>query len=131
MNETAPASQPKCPVCSVGALVREVRVSRFEYRGETLTYDQPGDWCTECGEAVLTGEDMAATEQLILDFIQRMKPWPNRSSGLTKAVPSRSRGGTNLRREDLDFVQDAPRSGGKHRSMTPTRASAARPRPTR
>jgi HTH-type transcriptional regulator/antitoxin MqsA len=53
-------------------MVREVRGSSFEYRGETLTYDQPGDWCTECGEAVLTGEDMAATEQLILDFMQRV-----------------------------------------------------------
>lgn len=72
MNETSQASRPSCPVCSAGTLVREVRVSRFEYRGETLTYDQPGDWCTECGEAVLTGEDMAATEQLIIDFMQRV-----------------------------------------------------------
>ena len=72
MNVTDHVSRPICPACQIGTLVREVRVSRFEYRGETLTYEQPGDWCTECGEAVLSGEDMAATEALIVDFMRRM-----------------------------------------------------------
>jgi HTH-type transcriptional regulator/antitoxin MqsA len=72
MNATRHAPRSACPACSAGALVREVRVSRFEYRGETLTYDQSGDWCTECGEAVLSGEDLEATEGLLIDFMQRV-----------------------------------------------------------
>lgn len=61
-----------CPICSAGTLSRGVRVSRFDYQGETLTYEQPGDWCPECGEAVLSGEDMAATEGLLVDFMKRV-----------------------------------------------------------
>jgi len=72
MNITDHVSRPACPACSTGTLVREVRVSRFEYHGETLTYEQPGDWCTECGEAVLSGEDMAATEALVVGFMRRV-----------------------------------------------------------
>ena len=72
MNVTDHTPRPACPACSTGTLVREVRGSRFEYRGETLSYEQPGDWCTECGEALLSGEDMAATETLIVDFMRRV-----------------------------------------------------------
>jgi HTH-type transcriptional regulator / antitoxin MqsA len=72
MNITEHVSRPACPACSTGTLVREVRINRFEYHGETLTYEQPGDWCTECGEAVLSGEDMAATEALIVGFMRRV-----------------------------------------------------------
>jgi HTH-type transcriptional regulator/antitoxin MqsA len=72
MSVTDHASRPACPVCSAGTLIREVRVNRFEYGGEALNYEQPGDWCTECGEAVLSGEDMAATETLPVDFMRRV-----------------------------------------------------------
>ena len=62
-----------CPVCLSGKLVREVRTARYEYRGEICEYEQIGDWCQSCGEAVLSGDDMAATEKILVDFMQRIE----------------------------------------------------------
>ncbi|MBI3898766.1 MAG: type II toxin-antitoxin system MqsA family antitoxin [Gammaproteobacteria bacterium] len=50
-----------CPNCGGGKFRREVRETPFTYRGKTIHVDQPGDWCTDCGEGVLSPEDMAAT----------------------------------------------------------------------
>ena len=62
-----------CPACLTGRLVREVRTARYEYRGEICEYEQIGDWCQTCGEAVLSGDDMAVTEQILVDFMRRVE----------------------------------------------------------
>lgn len=62
-----------CPACLTGRLVREVRTARYEYRGEVCEYEQIGDWCQTCGEAVLSGDDMAVTEQILVDFMRRVE----------------------------------------------------------
>ena len=72
MNATRINSRKTCPACSAGTLSREIRKSRFGYRGETLTYNQPGDWCLVCGEAVLSAEDMAVTEKLLVEFMKQV-----------------------------------------------------------
>lgn len=53
-------SKESCPVCFAGHLTRRVRRVTSMYRGHTLTYLQPGEWCDSCGEGLLTGADTAA-----------------------------------------------------------------------
>jgi HTH-type transcriptional regulator / antitoxin MqsA len=72
MSATRHHPRTVCPVCAKGQLVREVRTARFEYRGAVCEYDQLGDWCMSCGEAVLSGDDMAATEGVLIDFMERV-----------------------------------------------------------
>jgi HTH-type transcriptional regulator / antitoxin MqsA len=50
-----------CPVCFKGHLARKSKRIRAAYRGHTITYIQPGDWCDHCDEGVLTGSDAQAT----------------------------------------------------------------------
>jgi HTH-type transcriptional regulator/antitoxin MqsA len=73
MSATRHDPRKLCPVCGAGQLVREVRTACYEYRGEVCEYEQSGDWCTSCGEAVLTGEEMAATEGVLIDFMRRVE----------------------------------------------------------
>jgi len=44
-------------------MVREVQPVDLSYRGQTLTVQQPGWYCS-CGESVLTAEDCAVTQPL-------------------------------------------------------------------
>ncbi len=47
---------------------RDVRPSTITYKGESVRVDQPGWYCTGCKEAVLSGDDMAATEHAFIDL---------------------------------------------------------------
>lgn len=58
----------KCPVCGSGILERKSVKQTFNYKGEALSYEQPGDWCTTCSEGILHNSDMDATEPLLNDF---------------------------------------------------------------
>lgn len=73
MGATRHHPKTACPVCVNAQLIREVRTARFEYRGEVCEYEQLGDWCPSCGEAVLSGDDMAATEGVLADFMRRVE----------------------------------------------------------
>jgi HTH-type transcriptional regulator/antitoxin MqsA len=57
-----------CPVCTQGKLERGTQLQAFRYKGKTLRYEQPGAWCTTCGEGILENADMNATERLLSDF---------------------------------------------------------------
>ena len=63
-----PKAITPCRACGGGPLSRETRPTTFEYRGQTLSYDQPGEWCAQCGEGFLDPSDSAATARLISDF---------------------------------------------------------------
>lgn len=116
MTATRHAPPSVCPACS-GHLVREIRTSRFEYRDETLTYDQPGDWCTECGEAVLSGEDMTSTETLLLDFMSRVDQ--AQASELSRI----------RRKLKLTQKQAATLTGGGHNAFSRYERGEAKPLP--
>lgn len=73
MSATRHHPRTVCPACAKGQLVREVHTARFEYRGKVCEYEQLGDWCTFCGEAVLSGDDMAATESALVDFMRQVE----------------------------------------------------------
>lgn len=57
-----------CPVCGTGTLERKTQKQSFEYKGQKFEYEQPGDWCDSCGEAVLSQSDLEAVEPALSDF---------------------------------------------------------------
>jgi HTH-type transcriptional regulator / antitoxin MqsA len=56
-----------CPLCG-GELVRENRRVTTSYRGHEQSYEQPGQYCSSCGEAFLHPADLAATAAMRKDF---------------------------------------------------------------
>jgi HTH-type transcriptional regulator/antitoxin MqsA len=97
--------------------VRETRTARYEYRGEILDYEQSGDWCSACEEAVLTGDDMAATEELLLDFMRQVE---QRQAGELARI---------RRKLKLTQKQAAALTGGGHNAFSRYERGEARPLP--
>ena len=62
----------KCPACGGEPLKRATRDMKFEYKDQTLTYDQPGLWCDACGEALMEPFDKEMTDPLIFDFTAKV-----------------------------------------------------------
>ena len=58
----------KCHACSTGTMHRGIKPQIFNYRGASITLEQPGSWCDNCGEGILTGEDIAVTEHAFEEF---------------------------------------------------------------
>lgn len=117
MNATRHDPQLVCPVCSNGKLVREVRTVRYEYRGETCEYEQIGDWCTSCAEAILSGDDMAATEGLLTDFMRRVE---QKQAGELSRI---------RRKLKLTQKQAAALTGGGHNAFSRYERGEAKPLP--
>ena len=61
----------KCPECGA-SLAREVRQVSYTYKAQTIAVEQPGDWCPQCGEGVLSPEDMASNRRELHDFRARV-----------------------------------------------------------
>lgn len=59
-----------CPTCGGGPVTRETRQTSFEHKGKTLLYDQPGEWCADCGEVFLNKSDKEATDPLLNEFVK-------------------------------------------------------------
>lgn len=106
-----------CPVCLSGKLVREARTARYEYRGEICEYKQIGDWCSSCGEAVLSGDDMAATEKILVNFMRRVEE---------KQAEELSRIRKKLK---LTQKQAAALTGGGHNAFSRYERGEAKPLP--
>jgi len=68
MSEAIIADGKPCPVCFQGTLRRRVRRIAMDYKGRLFEQEQPGDWCDVCGEGILNGEDLQATEPAWLAF---------------------------------------------------------------
>jgi HTH-type transcriptional regulator / antitoxin MqsA len=62
-----------CLACGGGPLERATKKMSFKYLGAVFTYDQPGAWCQECGEAFLEKSDKEATDLLLADFQARIE----------------------------------------------------------
>jgi HTH-type transcriptional regulator/antitoxin MqsA len=117
MNATRHDSRLVCPACSHEKLVREVRTARYEYRGEVCEYEQIGDWCPSCGEAILTGDDMAATEGVLLDFMRRVE---ERQAGELARI---------RRKLKLTQKQAGALTGGGHNAFSRYERGEAKPLP--
>jgi HTH-type transcriptional regulator/antitoxin MqsA len=61
-----------CPACFKGRLRRGVKRVAMEYHGRVYEEQQPGDWCDACGEGILNGDDLEATEPAWLAFRERI-----------------------------------------------------------
>lgn len=58
----------KCPFCKDGALERKISQQIYSYKNHSIEIEQPGEWCNICGEGILNGADLKATEKPIRDF---------------------------------------------------------------
>jgi HTH-type transcriptional regulator/antitoxin MqsA len=72
MDEALIADGKRCPVCFKGRLSRGVKRVTLEYKGRAYEEEQPGDWCDTCGEGILNGADLEATEAAWLAFRERV-----------------------------------------------------------
>lgn len=117
MTEARRDQKTPCPVCLKGQLVREVRTARYEYRGEVCEYKQIGDWCESCGEAVLSGDDMATTEELLTGFMQRVE---EKQAGELARIRKKLK---------LTQKQAAALTGGGHNAFSRYERGVAKPLP--
>jgi len=58
----------KCPVCKKGTLLRKKIKETYTYKGQSIDVEQPAEWCDNCGEGILSGADIKATEKILHDF---------------------------------------------------------------
>lgn len=63
---TAPPNQI-CPACGA-EMARDTRPDTITYKDRSVSVDQPGWYCTNCDEAVLTEADVATTEAAYFDL---------------------------------------------------------------
>jgi YgiT-type zinc finger domain-containing protein len=68
MSEAIIADGTPCPVCFQGTLHRRIKPVAMEYKGRLFEQEQPGDWCDACGEGILNGYYVQATEPAWLAF---------------------------------------------------------------
>jgi HTH-type transcriptional regulator/antitoxin MqsA len=57
-----------CLFCKKGFLERKTIKETYTYKGHSFEIEQPGEFCHFCGEGILNGADLKATEKQILDF---------------------------------------------------------------
>ena len=106
----------KCAVCDKGNLERQSKHQTLRYQGKTLRYEQPGLWCSACGEGILENADMDATERLLNDFRASVE------GRLTTADLRRIR-----RKLHLTQKQAEEMFGGGHNAFSRYESGAARP----
>jgi HTH-type transcriptional regulator/antitoxin MqsA len=61
-----------CPTCFKGIVEHRLNRAKFEYHGRILEYDQEGTWCNSCGEGIVAGKEVTASESLLDEFIARV-----------------------------------------------------------
>ncbi|WP_207458406.1 type II toxin-antitoxin system MqsA family antitoxin [Azospirillum sp. SYSU D00513] len=68
MNNNEP-DRRSAPSCECGSdMVRDTRPMEFQYRGHSITLEQPGWYCTACAESVMSVADALVTEPAFMDF---------------------------------------------------------------
>jgi len=75
----------KCPFCKHGILEKKTVKETYTYRGYSAEIEQPGEWCDTCGEGILSGDDLRATESEIRDFQAKVDRLPVSRAFMQKA----------------------------------------------
>lgn len=57
----------RCHACG-GDMVRDTRPDEVEYKGRSVTTDQPGWYCTACDEVVLDGPDASIANEAFISL---------------------------------------------------------------
>ena len=55
-------SKQICPICGENSLDRAIKRVSYEYKLHTFYIDQPGEWCSSCGEGILYPDDHKAVQ---------------------------------------------------------------------
>ncbi|HQW57637.1 MAG TPA: type II toxin-antitoxin system MqsA family antitoxin [Gammaproteobacteria bacterium] len=58
----------KCPACGKGNLLKKVKSQMFTYKGSSIMLEQPGLWCNQCDDGILSGQDIEVTEKSFEEF---------------------------------------------------------------
>lgn len=61
----------KCPECGA-ELVADVRRLPYMYKGHTTTLETRGDFCPDCGEAVLNVEEWDRQDAMMAEFQRKV-----------------------------------------------------------
>jgi len=75
-----------CPVCG-SIMVYERRNDIIEYRGHERTVKTLGFWCTKCGEGILTGKPLLASERAFLAFKAEVDELERRAAISVEELP--------------------------------------------
>ena len=67
IRKNAAADFKSCPVCS-GKIIRESREISLNYNGKEIIINQPGQYCSDCGESFFNSSDLAQTGKRRVDF---------------------------------------------------------------
>jgi HTH-type transcriptional regulator/antitoxin MqsA len=62
----------RCPFCGNGVLEQKTITETYTYKGHSFEIEQRGEWCSECGEGILSGTDLKATDKQIREFQARV-----------------------------------------------------------
>ena len=62
----------RCHDCGT-KLIRETRPVEYTYKGQSTMVRQPGWWCPDCGEGVLVGKDVSASEPAFIELKARVE----------------------------------------------------------
>lgn len=57
-----------CPVCGKGKLEQKTKLQTIKYKKKNFKYQQPGQYCNFCKEAILSNSDMDVVEPQLFDF---------------------------------------------------------------
>lgn len=57
-----------CPLCGEKEYYRDVRPLTLNYKGRSITVEQPGFWCDSCGEGIIEGADQKSTREELQAF---------------------------------------------------------------
>lgn len=52
-----------CPFCGNKSYYHQTKPMTLRYKSSSITVEQPGFWCDECGEGVIGGDDRKATQK--------------------------------------------------------------------
>ncbi len=58
----------KCVACGKGNLNKTSRKQTYTYKDKSIELDQPGMWCDQCDEGILSGADIEKTEKAFEEF---------------------------------------------------------------
>ncbi len=58
----------KCPACSKGDLAKKLKPQMFTYKGSSIMLEQPGLWCNQCDDGILSNQDIEVTEKSFEEF---------------------------------------------------------------
>jgi HTH-type transcriptional regulator/antitoxin MqsA len=61
-----------CPFCESGTLEQKAITETYTYKGHAFEIEQPSERCSECGEGILSGTDLEATDKQIREFQARV-----------------------------------------------------------